>query len=35
MITKMVHAPDGDFRDWQAIRSWAHEIAAALQVEVA
>jgi menaquinone-dependent protoporphyrinogen oxidase len=35
MITKMVHAPEGDFRDWQAVRGWAQEIAAALQVKVA
>lgn len=26
-ITKMVKAPDGDFRDFDAIRSWAAEIA--------
>jgi menaquinone-dependent protoporphyrinogen oxidase len=25
-----VHAPEGDFRDWAAIESWAAEIAAAL-----
>jgi menaquinone-dependent protoporphyrinogen oxidase len=31
LITKMVHAPDGDFRDWEAIRSWADEIAAELK----
>ena len=33
MITKMVHAPEGDFRDWDAIRSWAREIAADLCAE--
>jgi menaquinone-dependent protoporphyrinogen oxidase len=34
-ITRMVKAPDGDFRDWEAVRSWADEIAAALMpVEV-
>lgn len=32
MIAKMVHAPEGDFRDWDAIRSWAREIAAELGV---
>jgi hypothetical protein len=26
----MVKAPDGDFRDWEAVRTWADEIAAAL-----
>jgi len=26
-ITKMVKAPDGDFRDFDAIRTWASEIA--------
>ena len=31
MITKMVHAPEGDFRDWEAIRSWAREIAVELR----
>ena len=29
-ITNMVKAPDGDFRDWEAVRSWADEIATAL-----
>jgi menaquinone-dependent protoporphyrinogen oxidase len=29
-ITRMVKAPDGDFRDWEAVRTWADEIAAAL-----
>ncbi|MDQ2689601.1 MAG: flavodoxin domain-containing protein [Chloroflexota bacterium] len=32
-ITRMVKAPDGDFRDWDAIRSWADDIAAALTTE--
>ena len=27
-ITGMLKAPDGDFRDWDAIRSWAEAIAA-------
>jgi menaquinone-dependent protoporphyrinogen oxidase len=26
-----VRASEGDFRDWEAIREWAREIAAALQ----
>ncbi len=30
-IVGMVKAPDGDFRDWDAIRRWAIEIAAAVQ----
>jgi menaquinone-dependent protoporphyrinogen oxidase len=30
-ITRMVKAPDGDFRDWDAIRAWAREIAVALR----
>jgi hypothetical protein len=30
LIVNVVHAPDGDFRDWSAIRAWAREIAAAL-----
>ena len=32
----MVKAPDGDFRDWEAVRAWADEIASALtRMEVA
>jgi len=31
MIVKAVHAPDGDFRDWDAIRAWADGIAAVLR----
>jgi menaquinone-dependent protoporphyrinogen oxidase len=27
MMVKAVKAPDGDFRDWDAIRGWADEIA--------
>ncbi|HJP71571.1 MAG TPA: flavodoxin domain-containing protein [Candidatus Limnocylindria bacterium] len=35
-ITRMVKAPDGDFRDWEAVRAWADGIAAALtRLEVA
>lgn len=30
IVTKAVHAPEGDFRDWQAIRAWAQDIAASL-----
>lgn len=29
-ITRMVKAPDGDFRDWEEVRSWADDIATAL-----
>jgi menaquinone-dependent protoporphyrinogen oxidase len=32
-LTRAVRAPDGDFRDWQAIRSWADEIARELTRE--
>lgn len=27
LVVKVVQAPDGDFRDWTAIREWAAEIA--------
>lgn len=30
LIVKLVKAPYGDFRDWEDIRGWADEIAAAL-----
>jgi menaquinone-dependent protoporphyrinogen oxidase len=30
MMVKAVRAPDGDYRDWDAIRAWADEIAASL-----
>jgi len=30
LIARAVGAPDGDFRDWAAIKVWAHEIAAAV-----
>jgi menaquinone-dependent protoporphyrinogen oxidase len=30
LVAKMVKAPEGDFRDWEAIRAWAREIASAL-----
>ena len=29
-ISRLVHAPEGDFRDWPAIRAWVREIGAAL-----
>jgi menaquinone-dependent protoporphyrinogen oxidase len=32
MMVKAVKAPDGDFRDWEAIRAWADQIAAALEL---
>ena len=31
LVVNVVHAPDGDFRDWNAIRTWADEIGAALK----
>lgn len=30
LVIKMVHAPYGDFRDWEDIRDWARAIAQAL-----
>ncbi|MFN8533228.1 MAG: flavodoxin domain-containing protein [Dehalococcoidia bacterium] len=30
LVSAVVQAPEGDFRDWTAIRAWADEIAAAL-----
>lgn len=30
LATRAVKAPEGDFRDWQAIRAWAHEIGMSL-----
>jgi menaquinone-dependent protoporphyrinogen oxidase len=30
VITRMIRAPDGDFRDFAAIRAWAEEIGTAL-----
>jgi menaquinone-dependent protoporphyrinogen oxidase len=30
LIVRMVKAPAGDFRNWEDIRGWAHEIAAEL-----
>jgi menaquinone-dependent protoporphyrinogen oxidase len=29
-VTRMVHAPRGDFRDWSSIRAWANSIASSL-----
>jgi menaquinone-dependent protoporphyrinogen oxidase len=34
-ITKAVRAPDGDFRDWVGIKSWAGQIAGSLNNEKA
>jgi menaquinone-dependent protoporphyrinogen oxidase len=30
LVAKVVKAPEGDFRDWAAIRAWAREIAMAV-----
>jgi menaquinone-dependent protoporphyrinogen oxidase len=30
IAVKFVHAPTGDFRDWEAVRAWAREIGAGL-----
>jgi menaquinone-dependent protoporphyrinogen oxidase len=31
VVVNVARAPDGDFRDWSAIRAWADEIGAALK----
>jgi menaquinone-dependent protoporphyrinogen oxidase len=33
LVMKAVHAPEGDFRDWEAIEAWAESIADALDEE--
>jgi menaquinone-dependent protoporphyrinogen oxidase len=33
-VTRVVEAPQGDFRDWDAIRAWARGIAGYLRVEL-
>jgi menaquinone-dependent protoporphyrinogen oxidase len=30
LLTRIVHAPDGDFRDWEDVTQWADQIADAL-----
>jgi menaquinone-dependent protoporphyrinogen oxidase len=35
LVTRMVKAPEGDFRDWDAIRIWAQSIARTLDAEAA
>jgi menaquinone-dependent protoporphyrinogen oxidase len=35
LIVRAVGAPEGDFRDWAAIRSWARDIAGVLRTEPA
>jgi menaquinone-dependent protoporphyrinogen oxidase len=30
-VTKALRAPDGDFREWEAVRAWADEIAGTLR----
>jgi menaquinone-dependent protoporphyrinogen oxidase len=32
LATGLVHAPDGDYRDWAAVRAWADRIAAELRL---
>lgn len=32
LAVRMVHAPEGDFRDWESIEQWALRIARGLQV---
>lgn len=34
LTAKVVRAPEGDFRDWNAIRGWARQIAIALEYPV-
>lgn len=34
LVVKAVHAPKGDFRDWEAVTSFANEICAALRREL-
>ena len=34
LIVAAVRAPDGDFRDWEALSAWAQEIARELQTAV-
>lgn len=34
-VTRVVHAPDGDFRDWTAVADWAVGIASTLSSETA
>ena len=29
-VSRVVQAPEGDFRDWEAVRDWARSIAASL-----
>jgi menaquinone-dependent protoporphyrinogen oxidase len=35
LVVKAIHAPEGDFRDWEGIRAWARDIALALKQPVA
>jgi menaquinone-dependent protoporphyrinogen oxidase len=34
LVAKLVKAPQGDFRDWPAVRAWAREIGTALSLDV-
>jgi menaquinone-dependent protoporphyrinogen oxidase len=33
MIAKVMHAPSGDFRDWETIRGWTRDIGATLATQ--
>jgi len=33
LISRLFSAPSGDFRDWEMVRRWAREIAAALETD--
>jgi len=35
LVTKIVHAPSGDFRDWDEITAWSESIAASLATPAA
>jgi menaquinone-dependent protoporphyrinogen oxidase len=35
LVSKVVRAPEGDFRDWDEIQAWAREIAGALETRAA
>lgn len=35
IVSKVVRAPEGDFRDWDEIHAWARDIAGALETRAA